>query len=282
MEDIPLYVGKRKNILVISGGGLKGFTALGALTRLIELEIIVNPDIYCGTSIGSLISLLMIIGFSPRDIYDILYDLEMDKLIVTNIDNIFEDVHIGLNTIEPIIYIIGFLMKSKKVKISTTFIDLYKKFNVKFVVTGTCVNDASLHYFSHELTPNMKILDALRISISIPILFKPHIYNGKVWIDGGCMNNYPIELFHDKMLDVIGIYMDDNYSNYEIFEDIQTYVKQIMNSFLRGLSLNKVEFYKNNTVEIKCNVNSTDWNVTNEYKELMFKCGYDTVVNKFG
>jgi hypothetical protein len=55
-----------------------------------------------------------------------------------------------------------------------------------------------------------------------------------------------------------------------------------MNSFLRGLSLNKVEFYKNNTVEIKCNVNSTDWNVTNEYKELMFKCGYDTVVNKFG
>ena len=47
MEDIPLYIGKRKNIIVISGGGLKGFTALGALTRLIELEIIVNPDIYC-------------------------------------------------------------------------------------------------------------------------------------------------------------------------------------------------------------------------------------------
>ena len=282
MEDIPLYIGKRKNIIVISGGGLKGFTALGALTRLMELEIIVNPDIYCGTSVGSVICLLMIIGYSPRDIYDILYDLEMDKLIVTNIENIFEDVHIGLNTINPMMYIIGFLMKSQKVKICTTFMDLYKKFNVKFIVTGTCVNDASLHYFSHELTPNMRILDAIRISVSIPILFKPHLYNNKVWIDGGCMNNYPIELFHDKMLDVVGIYMDDDYTNYETFEDIQTYVKQIMNSFLRGLSLNKVNFYKNNTIEIKCNLNSTDWSVTNESKELMFKCGYECVVNKFG
>ena len=70
--------------------------------------------------------------------------------------------------------------------------------------------------------------------------------------------------------------------NYEIFEDIQTYVKQIMNSFLRGLSLNKVNFYKTNTIEIKCNLNSTDWSVTNESKELMYKCGYNTVVNKFG
>ena len=48
MDDIPLYRGKRKNILVISGGGIKGFSALGAVTRLKELEIIpgnTNPKI---------------------------------------------------------------------------------------------------------------------------------------------------------------------------------------------------------------------------------------------
>ena len=40
MENIPLYKGKKKNILVISGGGIKGLAGLGALTSLIENEII--------------------------------------------------------------------------------------------------------------------------------------------------------------------------------------------------------------------------------------------------
>ena len=282
MEDIPLYLGKRKNILVISGGGLRGFSALGALSRLMELEIIVNPEIYCGTSVGSVICLLMIIGFSPRDIYDILYELDFQNLMINNIDNIFDDVHIGLNKLDPVIFIIGSLMKSKKVKINTTFLDLYNRFNVKLIVTGTCVNDASLHYFSHELTPEMKILDAIKISISIPILFIPHIYNGKIWVDGGCMNNYPIDLFHDKLLDVIGIYMDENYINYDIFEDVQTYVQQIMKSLLIGISLHKLEFYKNNTIIIKSNINSDNWDIKNDDKFQMYNTGYELVKNKFG
>jgi predicted acylesterase/phospholipase RssA len=58
MLDIPLYCGKRKNILVISGGGMKFFSALWAVSKLIELEIIIKPDIFCGTSVGSIICLL--------------------------------------------------------------------------------------------------------------------------------------------------------------------------------------------------------------------------------
>jgi hypothetical protein len=34
MEDIPLYVGKRKNILILSGGGIKGLAMLGAIKCL--------------------------------------------------------------------------------------------------------------------------------------------------------------------------------------------------------------------------------------------------------
>jgi NTE family protein len=282
MEDIPLYHGKRKNILVISGGGLRGFSALGALTRLLELEIIVKPEIYCGTSVGSIICLLMIIGFTPSDIYDILYELDFSTLMISNIDNIFDDVHFGLNKLDPVMYIIGSLMKSKKLRITTTFIDLFKKFNVKLIVTGTCVNDTTLHYFSHELTPDMKILDAIRISISIPIIFIPHIWDGKVWIDGGCMNNYPIELFNDRLSDVIGIYLDENYYNYTSFDDVQTYVKQIMKSLLIGISLNKLEHYKDNTIIIKSTINYVDWNISPNDKFLMYNTGYEFIKNKFG
>jgi predicted acylesterase/phospholipase RssA len=59
MEIIPLYQGKRKNILVISGGAMKGFSALGAIKYLIESEIIIYPEIMCGSSVGSIICLLI-------------------------------------------------------------------------------------------------------------------------------------------------------------------------------------------------------------------------------
>lgn len=280
MEDIPLYCGKRKNILVISGGGLKGFCALGVLTRLIETEYIDKPDIYCGTSIGSIIVFLLNIGYRPQDIYEVLLELDFAKLVINNIENILEDIHIGLNSIDPVIYIIYKLMKSKNINKKITFLELFKKLGTKIIITGTCVNDASIHYFSHETTPDMQVLTAIRISISIPIVFKPYIYNNKVWIDGGCMNNYPIDLFHDKLNDVIGIYLDEDYYNYEIFEDVQTYIYQVMKCILRGLNYNKIEFYKNYTIHIKCK-SLSGWDIKKKDKIKLYDIGYNLAKEKF-
>jgi hypothetical protein len=43
MEIIPLYKGKRKNILVISGGGVKGFSALGSDIGVANKYLNQNP-----------------------------------------------------------------------------------------------------------------------------------------------------------------------------------------------------------------------------------------------
>jgi NTE family protein len=280
MEDIPLYQGKSKNIIVVSGGGLKGFSALGVLTRLMETEIIDNPDIYCGTSVGSVIVLLLNIGYTPQDIYEVLLELDFSQLVINNIENILEDVHIGLNSIDPVVYVIYKLMRGKNINKKITFLELFNKLGKKLIITGTCVNDASLHYFSYENTPNMEVLDAIRISISIPIIFKPYMYNNKVWIDGGCMNNYPIDLFHDKLNDVIGIYLDEDYYNYEVFEDVQTYIYQVMKCIFRGLNYNKIEFYKNNTIHIKCK-SLSGWDIQKDDKIRLFDIGYNLAKEKY-
>ena len=54
-----------KTILVISGGGIKGFVALGALQKLYDTKKLININKYCGTSVGAIISLLLIIGYKP-------------------------------------------------------------------------------------------------------------------------------------------------------------------------------------------------------------------------
>lgn len=281
MEDIPLYQGKRKNILVISGGGLKGFSALGALTRLKELEIIDEPDIFCGTSAGACISLLLLVGYSPKDIFEILFELDMSQMVISNLDNIFDEINIGLNLCDPIIYVMGHLIKTKGFSVKTTFEELFEKTKKKIIITGVCLNDNSLHYFSYENTPKMNVLTAIKISISIPIIFKPCVYNNKLWIDGGVMNNYPIEIFHDKLNDVIGIYMGEEYNGIDEFEDIQSYISQIFKCVFRGLNYNKVELYKNYTIHIKSKNYSFGNDLTKEEINEMFLTGYNAVNEKF-
>ena len=114
MEEIPIYNGKLKNILIISGGGMKGFCALGAVSKLKELEIIDEPDVYCGTSIGSSLCFLLSIGYSSEDIFTILHDIDSDMLIKYNIDAIFNDSYLGIASLNAFISVITILTKKKK------------------------------------------------------------------------------------------------------------------------------------------------------------------------
>lgn len=83
-----------------------------------------------------------------------------------------------------------------------------EKYKQLYLVGGNASQNKS-EVFSHEKTPNLIISDAVRISMSIPIVFRPHhLYekingtrcriNNDFYIDGGVFDNYPIWLFDDK------------------------------------------------------------------------------------
>lgn len=95
-----------------------------------------------------------------------------------------------------------------------TFEELYEKHQAnpqKFKllwVTGVNLSTGFTEVFSHLHTPKLIIADAVRISLSIPLIFKPHTRylkdaQGKrilaqpehVYVDGGLLDNYPINLF---------------------------------------------------------------------------------------
>ena len=89
--------------------------------------------------------------------------------------------------------------------------ELHKKNPQKYkllYLVGTNVGTKQSEIFSCELTPDMIISDAVRISMSIPVLFKPHQCWEKInkirrlsetrknlYIDGGVLDNYPVWLF---------------------------------------------------------------------------------------
>jgi len=57
-------------------------------------------------------------------------------------------------------------------------------------------------YFNHREFPDMTIRDALRISMSIPIMFEPVRVDDHVYVDGGLADNFPLYVF-DSEDDVI-------------------------------------------------------------------------------
>jgi len=277
MEEIPIYTGKLKNILIISGGGMKGYCALGAVTKLKELEIIDEPDVYCGTSIGSSICFLLSIGYSCEDIFTILYDIDSDMLLKYNIDTIFNDPHFGIANLDAFISVITILTKKKNISRKITFKKLFNKFKKELIITGVSVNESKLYYFNHINTPDMEVITAIQISCSIPIIFKPVEYDNKVWIDGGCLNNYPIDYFINKLDDVIGIYLEDKDILIESFNDVSSYITQIFKCIIKGLNFGKYEMYKKNTIKINVYSKYNFFDITNDEKKVLFNHGYNTV-----
>lgn len=265
-----------KEILVVSGGSIKGFTSLGCLTKLKELQIINNLRVYCGTSVGSAICLLLLVGYEPQQIYQILYEIDLDMLIEYDND-IIDDSCFGISTSDPLINIIAIVLEKKNIDADITFKKLYELIPKKLIITGVCLNDLSLSYFNYETTPDMSVLLAVRISISLPFVFKPVLYNNKVWVDGGCLNDYPIDIFDNEIEKVIGIYTSDNYNTcINEFENKFTYIYQVIKCMLKSMTSFKLDTYKKNSINITVDCGSSSlFSITNEDKKRLFDIGYN-------
>ena len=87
-------------------------------------------------------------------------------------------------------------------------IELKKEFDLKYLfLVGSDLSTGKCEIFSHLNTPNMIISDAVRISMSIPIIFNPHrfyiknehgeriVRGNSLYVDGGLLNNNPINMF---------------------------------------------------------------------------------------
>lgn len=266
----------KKKILVISGGGLKGFAGLGSFKCLLDNNVFDNFDSLAGSSVGAVICFLFTIGYDPKDIYDILEQIDFTQLIkYIEPEILLIEPCFGISSPEPILYSIYSFMKKKNISKNITFKQLYELTKKNLIITGTCLNDVSIKYFSHTTTPDMQILKALRITISIPFIFRPYQYDGKLWVDGGVMNNFPIDLFNNNLNDVVGIYLDDIYDNVEAIDEIQDYFMRVFKCIFRGLNFNKIELFKKYFVHIKVDSSySTNWEISNIEKKNLYDKGY--------
>lgn len=199
------------NAIVMSGGGTKGFSTLGALQYMQDNNIINNNDIsyYIGTSVGSIISYFLCIGYTPIEI--VVYLCSNNVL-----ENIASDLSGLLNLTG--VYNYSFIKKHcekmtlEKINYIPTLKQLYDNFGKKIYVCSYNLTKHKREYISYLNYPDMSCLDAIRMSSNIPFIFDDCIYNGDEYIDGGVIDNFPTNLLNtitDKDIKPLGISLDD-------------------------------------------------------------------------
>lgn len=204
------------NKLVLSGGGLKGVALLGGLHYLEEKGYLGNIDEYWGTSIGSVICTLLLIGYSPFEIFHQLFI--MDNFADVR-DITFEDI-IKNKALCPIEMFGEKVLKiiQKKIGKNTnpTFFDLYDKYKIKIHIMGSNVDTMKGECFDVNTYPFMKIIEAIEISCDLPYIFTPKKFNGHNYVDGGFINNYPIDMADNGRDIVLGLCVFDETVNNKI------------------------------------------------------------------
>ena len=191
--------------LVFEGGGIKGLAYVGALKVLDERGITSQIARVGGTSAGAITACLVSIGYTSHDIQRILVNTDFGSfkddspLFIPNIFLLLRNYgwFKGQRFNKWIVNLI-----TKKLGKNVTFQELVNMKNSHgtkelYVIAANLTKTKEI-VFSHEKYQNIKVSDAVRMSMSIPLFFASVNSFGDVFSDGGLYNNYPIDLFDDE------------------------------------------------------------------------------------
>lgn len=243
-------VSRAKEILVLSGGATKGVAQLGALHCLKKNNMLDKINTIAATSAGSAIGMLYCAGYQPMEFFKFIKLLNLDQTKKMETHNIVTKY--GFDDGSRIMLVLTKLMNAKGFGSETSFKEFYIKTKINLIVTGACINDKKIYYFSHTNYPKMKILEAVRISMSLPIIFTPCTFEGKIFIDGGCIDNFPIHLFEDQLDKVIGIYVTETRETVQEIKFVEDFLINTIQCLFEGMTHRDTKTYNKYVINIKC------------------------------
>lgn len=272
--------------LAISGGGIKAISIIGSLEILFNNGHLNNLKNYIGSSAGGLICLFLIIGYKCEELVDLFLNLNFEEyrdISILNIENNW-----GLDNGDKLMKLIISIIKQKNISKDITFIELFNLTNKNLILTGSELLSKSITYFNKYTFPNMKVLDAIRITISYPIIFEPIKFNNGIYVDGGLYAPYPIDYYYmnNEGIDVeikkdkiLGITIHNKCKVNEI-KDGEEYFFAILNSLQEKMEFNYLEsLFKKNKYNVIINIdeiNGMDFSLTYEKKIQLYELGKDS------
>lgn len=227
--------------LVLSGGGARGLAHIAVIEALEEYGIPI--DIVVGTSMGALVGSFYAAGYSPQELLEVASQPSFLTLIM---DTSFSAEPSIIKAFEPPhnnVFSLGFsktgvgsspsMLGDQMIMemLSSAFSKLpddidFDDLEIPFRAIGADVLTGDRIVYEKG-----SLITAVRSSISIPIIFAPYLQpDGSYAIDGGIVDNLPIDLAKELGYDII-IACDVNafeHSTEEVLSSLSSMVKQTM------------------------------------------------------
>jgi NTE family protein len=216
-DVLPFREVKRPKIgLVLSGGGARGAAHLGVIEVLEEYGIPI--DFISGASMGSLIGGLYAMGYSTESLnalvdttdwsYILAFGREIDRrdlfvdqklapergLFTLRFDGIVPVIPASVTPAQRLSSFINELVLQAIYHPDQSYDDLRIPFRTvaSDIITGERV-----------VFDRGDLVQALRASISIPLIFAPVKMNGMLLVDGGLVSNIPVDIARQNDCDIV-------------------------------------------------------------------------------
>ncbi|VBB18081.1 hypothetical protein YASMINEVIRUS_544 [Yasminevirus sp. GU-2018] len=183
-----------KNV-VVGGGGVWIYAYAGAIDDMFSDDDIQNLKNLIGSSAGAIVAMLLSCGVDKKYIRDTINSFDLNivqdhsRFNLVNAYRIIK--YFGYNKGDAILNWIGDVLEELTGNRDITFAEHYAKYKKNLIVTGCNVSRNTFRYFNRLNDSEMKVAEAVRISMSIPFFFRPFEYGGDLYIDGGTTLNYP-------------------------------------------------------------------------------------------
>lgn len=186
--------------MVLSGGGPTGLITYGAIKRLHEQGMwsLNQLETIYMSSIGTFIGFVIALGYN-WDIVDEYFIGRPWKKTFSHLgDDLLEVMrNKGIDGLEMASICTEPLLLGKNLPKNITLQELYEYTNVELCFITTELNTSrSLHteIITHKTYPTMSLNAAIAASSAFPLVFKPIFYNNKCFVDGGLLNNFPLNI----------------------------------------------------------------------------------------
>ena len=176
--------------IVFCGGGTRCLVFLQGLLELEQRGMLTKINEYWGTSAGAMLASLYALTKSPKRVEEIMLATNFTKFRNVDISNLlgfqqswgFDNGSSLIAELENIFESIEPGGKSKRM------VDIP---SLNIVVSDLTISETVV--CNATTFPSLRVVDALRASMSLPIFFRPfqHQESGHIWVDGAIRANFP-------------------------------------------------------------------------------------------
>ena len=168
--------------IAFSGGGVRGISHLGVLKALNEVGIF--PTQVSGSSAGAIVGAMYCQGYSPDEVLKIIIETNYFKLI------------------RPAISWKGLFNMDSLAQLLKTYLphNDFASLKVPLHVAATDIGKGEVVYFNSG-----KLVEPILASSCIPGMFEPIFYESRYLVDGGVLNNLPVEPLQANCEILIGV-----------------------------------------------------------------------------